>query len=74
MPSRSKELQLVIDESMEWAERLPLLRRASLYRALAEFCGDQQEAADFRARAADLESVDRRCKQLQLSLKFGGDQ
>lgn len=72
MSKRSEALQTVLNESMEWAKQLPIARRASLYRGLAEVCGDPQEAANLKALADSLESLDLNCQRLQFELKFDG--
>lgn len=48
----------------------PLRTRCSLYRALAELCGDEREARELRALAAMLESADRRCREFAFAWKL----
>lgn len=68
---RSPAMQEVLSTCLEHAESLPVRRRASLYRGLAEFCGHPQEAREFNQLAADLDAADRRCREFafKLSLK-----
>lgn len=64
----SEHMKTVIDFCLEHAADAPVKRRVKLYRGLAEFCGDTQQAAHFNAAARDLESVDARI--LELGLPF----
>jgi hypothetical protein len=68
--NRSPEMQVVLDTCLTHAEGLPPGRRALLYRGLAEFCGDAQEAADLASIAADLEDADRRCREFAFRVQI----
>jgi hypothetical protein len=59
----SQSLSLVVETCLQAANDLPVTRRASLYRALADFCGVPQQSADLQKMAADLEAADRRCQE-----------
>lgn len=66
---RSDALQTVIEFCLDHAHEAPVHRRVKLYRGLAEFCGDRQEAATFNAVASELEAADLRCRELALNYR-----
>lgn len=45
------------------AEQLPTIKRAELFRALADYSGDDKQAADLVALATSLELADHRCRE-----------
>ena len=63
----SNELRTVIEFCLEHAEEAPVHRRVSLYRGLAEFCGEPKRAAEFRSLATSLESADHRCREFRFN-------
>ena len=67
---RSEALQTVINFCMTQASNAPVHDRVKLYRGLAEFCGDKQEAANLNAVADDLETADRRSRELAIELSY----
>jgi hypothetical protein len=66
------ELKTVMDFCLEHAEDAPVARRISLYRGLAEFCGDAGRAAKLRRMADDLELADLRCREFRFTFTNGG--
>jgi hypothetical protein len=56
---------------LENAEQVPVSRRISLYRGLAEICGDLQEQKELRDMAADLEAAELRCREFRFN--FGNN-
>jgi hypothetical protein len=69
----SPELKTVIEFCLEHAPEAPVRKRVLLYRGLAEFCGDQTMAAEFRSEAEQLAAAEKRCREFafQISLKEG---
>lgn len=61
------QLQVIIEEARSREDQLPVARRVSLYRGLAELCGEPHEAARFRVLADELEQADLRCRQFQFA-------
>lgn len=53
---------------LECAANEPTARRATIYRNLAAVIGDEALARNLCALAAELEEIDRRCRQLSLKL------
>ncbi len=45
------------------ADDAPVSQRIPVYRGLADICGDEKEAKELSAIAADLESTQSRCRQ-----------
>lgn len=66
---RSDALQTVIEFCLDYAPSAPVQRRILLYRGLAEFCGDRQEAARFNEAARNLENADLQSRQLALAFR-----
>lgn len=54
---------------LEHAESAPVQRRVSLYRGLAEICGDLHEQKILMQMAAELEKADRRHREYVLEFK-----
>lgn len=67
MPSEA--MKTVIDFCLEHAPAAPVQRRIKLYRGLAEFCGDMQQAAQFSAAAREMEAAEARCQELHLPFR-----
>jgi hypothetical protein len=67
----SPELYTVIRFCLDRAESASVSERVSLYRGLAEICGDPKEAAKFRSMAADLETADHRCREFAFQFELG---
>ena len=65
---RSKEMQEVLDFCLEHAEGAPVRRRVSLYRGLAEFCGDEAEGREFLRQAELLERAEYRFEEFRFRL------
>jgi hypothetical protein len=65
---RSREMQEVLDFCLEHAEAAPICRRVSLYRGLAEFCGDEDESREFLRQAEALERSEARFSELRFRL------
>lgn len=61
------QLQVIIEEARSREDQLPVARRVSLYRGLAELCGEPHEAARFNVLANELEEADLRCRQFQFT-------
>lgn len=61
------QLRVIIEEARSREDQLPVARRVSLYRGLAELCGDPHEAACFRVLASELSEADLRCRQFQFA-------
>lgn len=61
------QLQVIIEEARSREDQLPVARRVSLYRGLAELCGEPHEAARFNVLADELEQADLRCRQFQFA-------
>lgn len=59
----SKELETVLKFCLKHAQSAPVAERVSLYRGLAEFCGDKKQAAEFCNLAHDLEQAELRCRE-----------
>lgn len=55
--------KVLFDFVLERAEAEPARRRADIYEALAEFCGDRQMAGQLRAMASDFRKADHRCRE-----------
>lgn len=70
--ARSRSMQVVIETCLTHAESLPPMKRAELYRCMAESCGTEQEAADLVLLASDLESADRRCREFAFRITTQG--
>ena len=64
----SKELATVILFCLKHADDAPVTERVSLYRGLAEFCGEPKRAAEFRRQADALESADFQCREFAFQL------
>ena len=65
------ELRLIMQICIERAETEPLIMRVFIYRALAHFCGNEQQSAEFNQIADSLALAD--AKLGQLSLFWDGD-
>ena len=65
---RSKEMQTVLDFCLEHAESAPVRRRVSLYRGLAEFCGDEEEGRELLRQAELLEQAEYRFEEFRFRL------
>lgn len=65
---RSKEMQEVLDFCLEQAGAVPVRRRVSLYRGLAEFCGDESESREFLRQAELLERAEFRFEEFRFRL------
>lgn len=63
---QTEALKTVIEACLDQAKDAPVPKRIKLYRGLAEFCGDMQQAAQFNAAARELEEADARCRELAL--------
>lgn len=63
---QTEALKTVIEACLDQAKDAPVPKRIKLYRGLAEFCGDMQQAAQFIAAARELEEADARCRELAL--------
>lgn len=63
---------IVIQTCLEAAPSMPVHRRVSLYRALAEICGCPQETASLRQLADDLEAADHRCQEFAFRIQTSG--
>jgi hypothetical protein len=61
-------MQIIVETVLSVAHDSAIPRRISLYRALADFCGDQQEAAILREAAEGLERCDASTRQMVMSL------
>lgn len=68
----SIEMKTVIDFCLKHAEAAPVLERISLYRSLAEFCSDKEQAAQLRSIAADLLRAEHRCREFRFAVTNGG--
>jgi hypothetical protein len=73
MPRRSKSLQVVLEECQRFAGQLPLDRRASLYRGLAEVCGNQKNAVGYISLAKECDALRKHEAEMQLDLSIEGD-
>jgi hypothetical protein len=62
---RSKHQQRVIESCLAHAETLAVPQRALLYTALAEVCGDTQEAACLLTLARQLQQTDQSCREFR---------
>jgi hypothetical protein len=60
-------LKLVISFVLEQADSQPIGRRAKIYRALSETCGEPVEQRQLAKLADDLESIDKACRQFEFS-------
>lgn len=69
---RSREQQFVLDFCLEQAEQVPVARRISLYRGLAEICGDMQEQRQFKKLAAALEAAEHQHREFRFKISQGG--
>ena len=65
---RSKEMQAVLDFCLEHAESAPVRRRVSLYRGLADFCGDEEEGRELLRQAELLERAECRFEEFRFQL------
>ena len=65
---RSREMQAVLDFCLEHAESAPVRRRVSLYRGLAEFCGDEEDGREFLRQAELLERAEFRFEEFRFRL------
>ena len=65
---RSQEMQEVLDFCLEHAESASVRRRVSLYRGLAEFCGDESEGREFLRQADLLERAECRFEEFRFRL------
>lgn len=61
-------MQIVYDFCLEHAFEVPVSRRVRLYRGLAEFCANTQEAARLHLLADELERADRRCREFKFQV------
>ena len=73
MQKRSKQLQVVLEEGQKWAVQLPLKRRASLYRGLAEVCGDSHDAALLIKLADECDALAMNEAKMQFKFLLEGD-
>jgi hypothetical protein len=64
---RSSSQKIVMDFCLEHAEAAPVQRRVSLYRGLAEVCGDLLEQKQLLQMAAELESADQHCREFRFN-------
>jgi len=67
---RSRALLTVLNEAQNFAGQLPLKRRASLYRGLAEICADAQESADYKKLAAECDALRAHEAKIQCRLQL----
>ena len=72
MSQASNSLVEVVNFCLDHAEQVPVTRRVSLYRGLAEICADAQESAALNKLADELEAADRRCREFAFRFKQGG--
>lgn len=69
MPQRSEPLQTVINFCLDHSFEAPVAKRVKLYRGLAEFCADAQEAANLKALADSLEATDLLCREFSFTFQ-----
>ena len=65
----TQEIKTVIEFCLDHAPQASLRRQVLLYRGLAEFCGDAEEAAKFRSLAEGLEKADQLCREFAFHWK-----
>lgn len=58
--------KIIVSICLDRAEQAPVAQRVSIYRALAHFCGDARQSAEFRSIADALESAEKNVQQLSL--------
>lgn len=63
------ELRTIIEFCLEHAESASVQKRISLYRGLAEICGDKADAAKLRSVADELEAADKRCREFAFQVR-----
>jgi hypothetical protein len=56
---------IVFESLLEFAEQQPMRKRATLYKALAEFAGDPVTTAELQVLASDIEAAEARCREFQ---------
>jgi hypothetical protein len=49
------------------------MKRASLYRGLAEICGDAAEGVGFLQLAEGIERTERQCREIEFQFSMGKD-
>jgi len=64
---RSESQHVVMDFCLEHAESSPVRRRVSLYRGLAELCGDLREQKQLMQMADELEHADSLCREFRFN-------
>lgn len=61
------DLEITLEFLVQASADVPLRTRVSLLRTAAEWCGSEQEAANLRQLATDLERADRLCREFKFS-------
>lgn len=68
----NKGAKAVVEFCLDHAPEAPVAKQISLYRGLAEICGNPDQAAQFCELADDLEDADHRCREFAFKFKNGG--
>jgi hypothetical protein len=63
------EMKTIIEFCLDHAGLVPMPQQVLLYRSLAEFCGDETDAALFRRMANEIDAACSTRAQLTLNLK-----
>lgn len=61
------DLEITLEFLVKASADAPLRTRVSLLRTAAEWCGVEQEAANLRQLATDLDRADRLCREFKFS-------